>query len=308
MGSIVFIYESYFLGAELNRYLLIGSSGFIGKAFSKTLLNNGFPSINIESRSQTEKLLATPGILMNIDRVVWAASKVNPVTAELHPDWCSEEFNFFTQFITCLRSTANLNVHLTFLSSAGCIYSGDDENFSETSVAIGTNAYGKLKRRMELALEESGLSHSILRISNVYGPGQPVGRGQGVIAEWINAINLGRPVRVFGNLGSTRDYIYLDDLTNAMLSTSDNKLQGIFNVGSGQSIELRELIRVLASVASKDLEIDYQDARSTDRIHFSLNISKIRTSSSWFPEISLETGIQSSLDSAKRLQLEGFEP
>lgn len=308
MGSIVFIHESYFLGAELNRYLLIGSSGFIGKAFSKTLFNNGFSSVNIKSRIQAQELLETPEILMNIDRVVWAASKVNPVTAELHSDWCSEEFNFFMQFISRLKSTSNLNVHLTFLSSAGCIYSGDDEYFSETSVAIGTNAYGKLKRRMELALEESGLSHSILRISNVYGPGQPVGRGQGVIAEWINAINLGLPVRVFGNLGSTRDFIYLDDLTNAILSTSENKLQGIFNVGSGQSTELQELIGVLASVASKDLEIDYQDARSTDRFHFSLNISKIRTGSSWFPEISLEAGIKSSLDSTNSVQLGGFEP
>ena len=308
MTRIVLIYESFSVGADLNRYLLVGSSGFIGKAFTKTLLNNGFPSVYINSRIQAQELFAKPETLMNIDRVVWAASKVNPVTAELNPILSSEEFNFFAQFISCLKSISNVNVHLTFLSSAGCIYSGDDDCFSETSEANGTNAYGRLKRRMELALEESGLSHSILRISNVFGPGQPIGRGQGVIAEWINAITLGLPVRVFGNLGSTRDYIYLDDLTNAILSTSENKLQGIFNVGKGQSINLQELIRVFTSLTSKDLEIDYQDARSTDRLHFSLSISKIRASSTWFPEISLKTGIKSALDSANGVQSEGFEP
>jgi UDP-glucose 4-epimerase len=150
---------------------------------------------------------------------------------------------------------------------------------------------------MELALEKSGLHYSILRISNVYGPNQPIGRGQGVIAEWIDAITHGREICVFGQLDSTRDYIYIDDVSEAILALSESSLNGIYNVGSGRSHSLRDVITILTDLAKEELRVDYRASRPTDRRNFSLEISKILRVSSWAPKYSLDLGIKLSLES-----------
>jgi UDP-glucose 4-epimerase len=187
-------------------------------------------------------------------------------------------------------------LHLTFLSSAGCIYTGDNHPFSEVSEAKGTNKYGKLKRKMELTLANSALSHSVLRISNVYGPNQPIGRGQGVIAEWLNAISQGSEIRIFGNLESRRDYIFIDDLIDAIFLTSEEALPGIYNVGQGFSHSLRDVINVLRVNVGQELKFDFQDARPTDRFDFRLDVSKLLREVSWRPRYDLESGIKFSLN------------
>ena len=281
----------------MNQYLLVGSAGFIGKTLSKTLIREGLPVVLIDSQSQLKKLMSGAGKFNPFDRVVWAASKVNPVSAELNPGLCEAEMKIFQEFLTALKSNGNQNVHFIFLSSAGCLYDGQESAFHETCLAQGTNAYGKLKREMESTLEKSGLPYSIARISNVYGPNQPIGRGQGVIAEWIDAITHGREIRVFGQLDSTRDYIYIDDVTDAILALSEGSLSGIYNVGSGTSHSLRDVITILTDLAREDLRVEYQASRPTDRLNFSLEISKILRESSWAPKYSLDLGIKLSLES-----------
>jgi len=281
----------------LNQYLLVGSAGFIGKTLSKTLIREGLPVVLIDSQTQLKKLMSGAGKFDQFDRVVWAASKVNPVSAEINPGLCEAELKIFQEFLAALKSNGNQNVHFIFLSSAGCLYDGQESAFDETCSAQGTNAYGKLKRQMELALEKSGLPYSILRISNVYGPNQPIGRGQGVIAEWIDAITHGREICVFGQLDSTRDYIYIDDVTDAILALSEGSLSGIYNVGSGTSHSLRDVITILTDLAKEELRVDYRASRPTDRRNFSLEISKILRESSWVPKYSLDLGIKLSLES-----------
>lgn len=289
----------------MNQYLVVGSGGFIGQALSKSLSLKGSPAILIDSNGKLTKFRSDSKAIGAIDKVVWAASKVNPVTAELNAALCQEEVGIFTQFLLDMKLSGKPHVQVLFLSSAGCLYNSKESIFTEVSKATGTNAYGKLKREMEEVLEKSGLNHSILRISNVYGPEQPIGRGQGVIAEWINAIINNQEIRVFGSLESTRDYVYISDVENAILDVSENSLSGIYNVGSGISYTLGEILSILKDLAGKDLKIDYHTSRSTDRSHFSLDITKILRESTWVPRYELGQGIKLSLDSHIPRQSEG---
>jgi UDP-glucose 4-epimerase len=262
----------------------VGSGGFIGQALSKSLSLRGSPATLIDSNSKLTNFLSDRKSVGEIDKIVWAASKVNPVTAEINSALCQEEVGTFAQFLLDLKLNGKPNVHVLFLSSAGCLYNSKEGIFTETSEATGTNAYGKVKRKMEVSLENSGLDYSILRISNVYGPDQPTGRGQGVIAEWINEIVHTQEVRVFGSLESTRDYIYIKDVADAILTVSEYSLLGIYNVGSGVSHTLREIVSILKESAGLDMKIDYLEPRSTDRGYFSLDIAKILRESTWAPK------------------------
>ncbi len=295
--SIVWGYEVRVRDSELNQYLVVGSGGFIGQALSKSLSLKGLPATLIDSNSKLTKFLSDSKAIGEIDKIVWAASKVNPVTAELNSTLCQEEVGTFAQFLLDLKLNGKPHVHVLFLSSAGCLYNGKQDIFTETSEATGTNAYGKLKRQMEVALENSGLNYSIIRISNVYGPNQPIGRGQGVIAEWVNAMVHSREVRVFGSLDATRDYVYIDDVADAILNLSENSLSGIYNVGSGVSNSLGEVVTILKEFVGIDMKIGYNPPRSTDRDFFALDIAKILRESNWTPKYDLGRGIRLSLES-----------
>jgi UDP-glucose 4-epimerase len=275
----------------------VGSGGFIGQALSKLLSLRGLPATLIDSNTKLGNFLSDSKAFGHIDKIVWAASKVNPVTAELNSALCQEEIRIFAQFLLDLKLGGKPNVHVLFLSSAGCLYNSKERIFTETSEATGTNAYGKLKRQMEATLENSGLDYAILRISNVYGPNHPICRGQGVIAEWINAIIHRQDVRVFGSLDSTRDYVYIDDVADAILNVSESSLSGIYNVGSGVSNTLGEVVTILKELAGIDMKIGYLPSRSTDRDFFSLDIAKILQESYWTPKYDLGRGIKLSLES-----------
>jgi UDP-glucose 4-epimerase len=291
--------------SELNQYLVVGSGGFIGQALSKSLSLKGLPATLIDSHTKLTNFLSDSKAIGEIDKIVWAASKVNPVTAELNSALCQEEVRTFAQFLLDFRLAGKQNVQVLFLSSAGCIYSGNEGIFTEASEAKGTNAYGKLKCKMELTLENSGLDYSILRISNVYGPNQPTGRGQGVIAEWINAIAHTQQVRVFGSLESTRDYVYINDVAEAILNISESSLSGIYNVGSGVSHTLGEVVSILKELVGADMNIGNLPSRSTDRNYFALDISKILRESTWSPRYDLVRGVRLSLVSNISRQTEG---
>lgn len=295
--SIVWGYEIRVRDSELNQYLVVGSGGFIGQALSKSLSLKGLPATLIDSNSKLTKFLSDNKAIGEIDKIVWAASKVNPVTAELNSTLCQEEVGTFAQFLLDLKLNGKPHVHVLFLSSAGCLYNGKQDIFTETSEATGTNAYGKLKRQLEVVLENSGLNYSIIRISNVYGPNQPVGRGQGVIAEWVNAMVHSQEVRVFGSLDATRDYVYIDDVADAILNLSENSLSGIYNVGSGVSNSLGEVVTILKEFIGIDMKILYNPPRFTDRDFFALDIAKILRESNWTPKYDLGRGIRLSLES-----------
>ena len=55
----------------------------------------------------------------------------------------------------------------------------------------------------------------MLRLSNVYGPGQRLGTGQGVVGYWFRALLDDDPIRLFGDPETIRDYVYVDDVAEA---------------------------------------------------------------------------------------------
>src|SRR5690349_3082366 len=57
----------------------------------------------------------------------------------------------------------------------------------------------------------------VLRLSNVYGPGQRVDKSQGVLAYWLRAAAAGKPVPLIGDPQARRDYVYVHDVVDCLL-------------------------------------------------------------------------------------------
>lgn len=157
-------------------------------------------------------------------------------------------------------------------------------------------AYG----RLHLACEEAVLGHGrehgtevrILRCSSVYGRHQRPERGQGALVTFLNRIETGRPVEIFGGGESIRDYVYASDVAKAvarLLETTGG--EPVLNVGSGEETKLIELLRLAEQEAGREAEVVQHPAREFEVGRIVLDIGRLRDLVDFQP-IPLQQGIE----------------
>ena len=283
---------------EPNQSVVVGSNGFIGRKTVPKLENLGHKVACITSENRD--LLESRSFWgeVNPNQIVWLASKITPSVAHSNPDLVREELDEFHRFVEAIDG---IPAHVIYASSGGTVYTDTELPFSESSQASGANEYGKSKLAMEQVLINSEIRSTILRISNAYGPGQRVNRGQGVIGTWLSQVLDGNPISVFGSLENVRDYIFIDDVVNAVVSGLNHSAKSdVFNIGSGIGITLNELIQQIRTVTGVDFAINQLDGRSVDRTSIWLNIDKAEAELSWKPLVTIEDGLKLSWNSLIR--------
>ena len=283
---------------ESNQSVVVGSNGFIGRKTVLKLENLGHKVACITSENR--ELLASRSFWadLNPKQIVWLASKITPSVAHNNPDLVREELDEFLRFVDALNGISS---HVIYASSGGTVYTDTKLPFSESSQAAGANEYGKSKLAMEQVLINSEIRSTILRISNAYGPGQRLNRGQGVIGTWLSQVLDGNPISVFGSLENVRDFVFIDDVVSAVISGIDRSAKSdVFNIGSGVGLTLNELIQQIRTVTGVDFAINQLDGRSVDRTSIWLNIDKAEAELNWKPLVSLEDGLKLSWNSLIR--------
>lgn len=149
-------------------------------------------------------------------QIAWCAGRgVTSTPAEL----LQREVDVFVRFLDAVRGEpTEVRERLTIFlaSSVGGAYGGSaSPPFTEQTVPVPASEYGRAKLRMEEALRThtttGGWRAFIGRITNLYGPGQTLGKGQGLISVVVASSLLDRPVPVYVSLDTLRDYIYEDD-------------------------------------------------------------------------------------------------
>lgn len=272
---------------------IVGHTGFIGQHLHKRLKDNheisGFNSVELPFRAKD----LNPKI-RNQDVIYWLATSVNPNTAEADSAQIELELEGWDRFLNLLQAAPPKK--LVFLSSGGCVYKAGIPPFSENSPTEGTNAYGKLKIQMENLLLRSKIPHTILRVANVYGPGQPIGRGQGVIAEWTSSIAMNRPIPLFGSSSVKRDFIFIDDVCDAIQVGARYLNDSIFNIGSGKAVALQDIYELLREITNLNLRLVRYESRKIDREAYFLDISKAIHLLNWEPKITIDRGLRIVLD------------
>jgi UDP-glucose 4-epimerase len=283
---------------EPNQSVVVGSNGFIGRKTVLQLENLGHKVACITSENR--ELLASRSFWaeLNPNQVVWLASKITPSVAHNNPDLVREELDEFLRFVDAL---SGISSHVIYASSGGTVYTDTKLPFFESSQASGANEYGKSKLAMEHVLINSEIRSTILRISNAYGPGQRLNRGQGVIGTWLSQVLDGKPISVFGSLDNVRDFVFIDDVVNAVVSGIEHSDKSdVFNIGSGVGLTLNELIQQIRTVTGVNFDINQLDGRSVDRTSIWLNIDKAEEELNWKPLVTLEDGLKWSWNSLIR--------
>lgn len=271
-----------------------GSSGFLGSAIAAGMEARGAAV----ARYTVERPLLLDGTVddgaARARTLIWAASRVNPVVADGRPDLVVAERVDLADTLRALGALPN-PPRVVFLSSGGTVYGPPDRApFSEACVPHPVNAYGTLKWELERELLGTGLDVVVARISNAYGPGQVPAPGQGVIAHWLAAAARLAPITVFGDRVSTRDYVFIDDIVEAVarIHGSGAALPPVVNVGSGRPSTLDDVLSaVRAAVGADGLDIREAPQRATDTVSTWLDVSLARDVLGWEAKVGLDEGV-----------------
>ena len=279
-----------------HRAAVIGASGFIGGQLLRALSGDGIECVGYTRSTPflTDSGELDPG-LADRDAIFWLASSIRPATAS-GSDAAGADLEALAALLTQLDKNARHSVRVLAVSSGGTIYdTGYPPPYSEESRVRPSNAYGEAMLAMETLLRDRWPNHVVLRASNAYGPGQPARRGQGVIAHWFDSVIREQPIRMIGDPDTRRDYLYVDDLVEALRSaatiTEPADSGQIVNVGSGVGTSLRELAEAVEHQAGRPVEIEQSQARSFDAPSNWLSVSLAEKALGWHPTTSLESGL-----------------
>jgi nucleoside-diphosphate-sugar epimerase len=136
-------------------------------------------------------------------------------------------------------------------------------------------------------LSKPSKNYLILRPFNLFGPNQTAR----IIPSILNQIKESN-ILSLGNVHVKRDFLHLDDFSE--LETEISKKINLYNVGSGKSISIKEIVNKIAKISNKKLEvkIDPEKVRKNETVDLYADITKIKNDFDWQPQISIEEGLE----------------
>ncbi|MGE0370715.1 MAG: NAD-dependent epimerase/dehydratase family protein [Gammaproteobacteria bacterium] len=163
-----------------------------------------------------------------------------------------------------------------------------------------------VQERLVLTVTQAyGMQGIALRLFNVYGPGQALSNPYtGVLAIFASALLNGRAPGVFEDGAQRRDFVHVDDVADAFILAleTDAVDSGVFNIGSGISISVREIAeRLAAAMGQRDLPPTLLGkARAGDIRHCFADIELARRTLGFSPRRTLDDGMQALVEWVRR--------
>jgi len=293
------------------RVLVLGGNGFIGTHLVEALVAGG-THVRVLSRSGYRHVQPFHGVdyryadfadsvsvaesLVDMDIVVHLISTTVPATANLDP--LADITGNLLPTVRLLQQMRDIGVpRLVFLSSGGTVYgNAKSVPIPEEHERNPLSSYGIVKVAIEnyIAMFSSqyGLRSLVLRVSNPYGPLQGHLGIQGVIPTFFQRILAGDEIRIWGDGSNVRDYLYISDLVSSIVLSINQDLAGVYNVGSGQGVSLRDVVSLIEEITGISANVEYLPPRGFDVRKVVLDISKVRQAIDWAPVVSLREGCE----------------
>ena len=303
--------------------VVTGGAGFIGSHLTVRLAQDGHEVRVLDkltseaSQKRAEILAKLPGVevvqgdirdaalcrrvLSGTDFVFHHAAEVSVPQSIIDPAACIE---VNLGGIVNLLEAARAGTLTRFVLASSCAVYGDTPGTekSETSEVAPLSPYAVTKLAGEQLCRNYFALHGVqtvcLRYFNVYGPDQdPNGAYAAVIPKFITAILAGEKPVVYGDGEQSRDFVFVADVVEANLlaATRDQAAGKTFNIGSGRSVSLNQILQKLAAETDRRLTLDQRPARLGDIRVSRADITAARNILDFSPEVSLDDGLARTL-------------
>src|SRR5881227_3710684 len=256
------------------RAVVTGGAGFIGSNLVDALLARGDDVTVVDNfaTGKREQVSVEATLLdhdirepfaVDADVVFHLAAQADVQTSMQRPEYDAAVNVVGT--VNVLQASPGAQV--IFASSGGAGYGECPVPADENAPFLPLSPYGIAKKCGEEYLlgwnRIHGTTHVPLRFANVYGPRQDAGLEGGVVAIFLERLARGEPATIFGDGGQSPDFVYVDDVIEAMLATVGRR-GGPYNVGTGEPTTISELHGAAARIAGAETQPTYEDARLGD--------------------------------------------
>lgn len=309
----------------MENILIIGGFGFTGLHLINKLENphrkiivysqhnndiyglvNNFSSITYERGDITDAIRLDEVIQKYKPRVVVDMAAFTGIIKCHNDPQKAFTVNVYGTF-NVITSLVKIKSHLIFLSSREVYGESSNSYTTEDDPKIPNNIYGLTKLQAEniilWANKRYGLNYTIIRPTNLYGPGGDKYGAQILIKKIIND----EKVQIFG--GTQRmNFIHVEDVASAIerIISDQSSLSEIFNVGSHDDLTINEFVNLVAKIAGKKPIIEYKPMRETETLDFKVSIEKIIKTLHWAPQMNLEVGLSHTINwYKKQIQKQG---
>lgn len=308
------------------RILVTGSAGFIGYHLSSRLLKDGHTVLGVDNLNAYYDVQLKERRLENLEQLdqfsferldLVEADKISAIVRKFSPDVVchlaaqagvryskknpqSYIDSNVTGFLNILEACRENSIQDLFYASSSSVYGGNDKiPFSEEDPVVKpTNIYAVTKRANEMMAEAYhnlyGVNSVGLRFFTVYGPW---GRPDMAYYFFTQKIIAGEAITVFNNGEMSRDFTYIDDIVNGIISIiSTRKGQSSYcnfvNLGNNQPEKLMTFINELESAIGKKAMINFEPAQAEEMIHTWANIDRAVQQYGYNPKTSLREGLR----------------
>jgi UDP-glucose 4-epimerase len=303
------------------KIFVTGGAGFIGKNLIKLLAESNhkitiFDNFSNSSKDSIIHLLQNNVkiiegditnfeelnlVIKNHDILIHLAAKISVNESIKNPD---ETFYINVEgtknvVTACLKN----NIKKIIIASSAAVYgdsSSSEIKLSEDSKKNPISPYGKSKMIMEQYIEKKlstkKIDYAILRFFNIFGIGQS-NEYAGVITKFGEKILHNKDIQIFGDGKQTRDFVAIEDVIEAINLTINTKLKnGIYNIGSGHSITINNLAKLMISKSNKGIGIRNLDSKKGEIKHSQADITSAKKNIGYKPKISIENKINDFLN------------
>lgn len=306
----------------MKSILVTGAAGFIGSNVCKCLLNIGHNVIGVDNfdtfydpklkRTNIIGLLKLSNFKISegdirdesfineifesnsIDVVIHLAARAG-VRPSIEQPGLYYDVNV-NGTLRLLESMRKHNVKNMLFASSSSVYGNNKKTpFSETdNVDNPISPYAATKKAGELLCYTYHHLYNFnifcLRFFTVYGRNQ---RPEMAIQQFGRLIKEGKPITMYGDGSSKRDYTYIDDIVDGIIASMDN-LKGyeILNLGNSDTIALEPLIQLIGKTLGKDVIINRQPMQPGDVDITYADVTKAGKLIGYKPKHSIELGLE----------------
>ena len=269
--------------------LVTGGTGFIGRHLVSKLVSKGhnvtaYDNFSTSKKDSIDKVKIIEGDVRDVDDVQRAMKGIEAVfhlAAITEARSTNDDLVYNTNFIgskNVFEVAKAAGAKVIFTSSAA-VY-GESKITKESDECHPISQYGKSKLRAEKLCPEGSF---IVRLFNAYGPG-----GHSVINKFCKLIPKYEDVTIFGHGNQTRDFIYVDDVVNALVLGLE--VSGTYNIGTGKETSVMEIVDIIHIMTKSKPNIKFGPAVPGEIMRSKADITNIQKTT-WFPKTELPDGI-----------------
>jgi UDP-glucose 4-epimerase len=297
------------------KSLVLGGGGFLGSHVVEQLLKAGHDVRVFEKeyvgKDNVEHLLSdiewvegdftNPAhlkpIVKGVDYIVHSIGTTQPKTSNENPVYDIASNLIPTLYLLEAAKAEGVR-KVVFFSSGGTVYGVPksipitEEHPTEPICSYGIQKLA-IEKYFNLYHRLYQIDYGILRFSNPYGERQRPHASQGAITVFLHKALKNEPIEIWGDGSVTRDYFYVSDLADAVVSLLRVKSEHkIFNIGSGKGLSLLELVKNIEEVIGRKANVHFTSARTFDVAVNVLDISRAKEELLWSPQIGLQEGLE----------------